>query len=410
MIRYLKTPWVLLLFVWPLANCQCSDQIEYGWDLGHEPDAVADIGPDTEPDVDVWEPENVLPEICKSDARNDRTSLVVDDNGTLWLGFHKYAGENCQNSTLVVYHKRLGGRWVREDIQPHEGIFGLSIIDSNRPIAVFPDPSDGTFKAAHRRGDREWTFHEFDLGNHRVTRRDGFDVTEDGDRFFVTFAEDDGTEVRLYTSDPSTGNSRWKSRRSLEVPDPRAAMERGLRADSDDSVYLVHNNRKRGRFGLARYDKQDNRWPERNYFSDRNSAAYVHSFVITDNFRLCLSSRYRGRLMVTCGTMFNLQMERKVFTDQRIAERFPSSLVEAPNGQLYVAFQPADNSELRVAKRSSDGKWSVQTVFDQPAFGVSTAIDTTGDLVMGFYTCEKRGLNRFDNCSLKVLRENPDEL
>ena len=434
LLRLAKRLSVLAVLILPFSGCNCADTYDYGWELRANDTLVTDSGADissdtspdirpvdvrdvtdtfvpvdvsdTLPDIDTWRPDEVEPEVCE-EAKNDRTSIVVDDKGTMWLGYHKYRGQGCRNSTLVVAHRRVAGRWVREDIQPHEGIFAVSTIDTNRPIAVYPDAAQGTFKAAHREGFRRWRFHDFDVGAHRVDRRDGFDVTEDGEQFFVTFAEDEAPKVRLYSYDTTAGNPQWKSRAPLRVRDPQAAMERGLRADPDDSVYLVHHSRDRLRFGIARYDKQDDRWPEKSYFSDDNSAANVHSFVITDDFNLCMSSRLSERLLVTCGTMFNLQMKRKLFPNERIPSDFPSSMVEGRDGTLYVVFNPEDNSELRVAKRHPDGHWSVRTVFNGSSYGISTAIDKTGDLVMAFYTCGRFGRG---SCSLKVIQERPDGL
>lgn len=416
----------------PLSSCTCVDEGEYGWEFA-EPDTFTFTnGPDTEfnypdewrdvgdieeppdvadgwevePDTDPWKPDEVEPNVCEQ-ALNDRTSIVVDDNGTMWLGYHKYRGRNCEHSTLVVSRKRLNGRWVREDIQPHEGIFAVSMIESNRPIAVYPDSVDGEFVAAHRKGPGDWRPNNFDVGGHFVDDGDGFDVTEDGRRFYVTFAEDNAPEVRLYTYDTDNKRAGWRTLRALDARDPRAAMERGLRADTDDSVYLVHRNDERARFGVARYDKKADRWTNRTYFSNQNSGANVHSFVITKDFKLCMSSRFRRRLLVTCGTMFNLQKERKLFQNQEIPMEYPSSMIEGDDGTLYVAFHPQDNSELRVAKRTAEGSWDVQTVYDGPSYGISTAIDKTGDLVMAFYTCEGLGSSQ---CSLKVVQENPDGL
>ncbi len=434
MTGHLRRLGFVVVVALPLASCQCRDTVGYGWELSAPvpdvaevgADAEADGGPDADPgdvgdahdvrdvadvvdvrdgrrDIDTWQPEEIMPVECTERAQTDRTSLVIDDEGTLWLGHHRYEGPDCEHSTLVVNRKRLRGRWVREDIQPHEGIFALSIIERDRPIVVYPDPPDGSFKVAHRFGDRDWRFHPYDLEGHHVGRWDGFDLTNDGRRFFVSFAGDGASQLRLFSYDTQAADPSWQTRRSLSVHDPQAAMERGLRADTDDSVYLVHRD-DRDRFGVARYDKHGDVWAEREYLDQRNQG-YVHSFIIRDDFELCMSSRLDGRLLVTCGTMFDLQQDRTLL-DQRIPDDYPTSLIEGDDGTLYVAFHPPDNDELRVAKRPPGGEWSVRTVFDQPSFGVSTAIDGTGDLVLGFYTCDEA----HRRCSLRVIRERPDEL
>lgn len=424
------TGWVFvaLLALLSFSNCRCADQRSYDdWEFERRDttsddrfDAIStfppeDVGPvdtgsldvaDGREDTNKWQPEEVLPEIECRDALNDRTSLIVDSDGTLWLGYHHFRGENCRNPTLVVAHKRVGGEWVEEDLQPHNDIFGLSTINPGRPIAVYPDTDAGTFKASHRMGDQDWRTHVFDIGDREVQTGDGFDVTQDGTSFWVTFAGDGASEVNLFEYDLSSASrSRWTERAPLEVEDPRAAMARGLRAGSSDSVYLVHRSARRDRFGLARYDKNSDMWPERGYFGDRDADARVHSFAISSEFGLCMSSRIFTRLLVTCGDLSNLERSRMMFDTQSIPQSYPSSIIEGRNGTLYVAFHPSDNSELRVAKLPPGGNWSIRTVFDGPAYGVSTAIDTSGKLVLGFYTCDET-----DRCSLKVLREEPADL
>lgn len=438
-----RAAWIGFLLALPLSGCRCQDTVkEYGWvfeesedsgglpdlpepdtgmDVGADADVVADVGvdadvadafdaADTAPQGDAWEEENVLPVVCEA-AKNDRTSMIIDERGTIWLGYHRLEGRNCNRSTLVVAHKPVGGQWEEEYIQRHEGIFAVEAMRPGRPLVVYPDARQGTFEAAQRRGSGQWSTHQFNVGSHRVTRNDGFDLAHDGQTFWVTFAADDAPRVRLFSRKAGQSNRSWRAKNSLKAEDPQAALERGLRADSDDSVYLVHRNREagsdnRGVYGIARYDKDEDGWPNRTYFGAANRLATVHSFVITDDFELCMSSDLSGRLLVTCGSMFNLQMDRRHFTGETISTRYPSSIVEGRDGTLYVAYNPADNSKLKVAKRSPEGEWSIRTVFEGSSYGVSTAIDKTGDLVMSFYTCDDAA----ETCSLKVVRENPDTL
>src|SRR5690554_6543611 len=120
--------WLLLLL--PLASCDCSDQENANWtffepypdveipidiDAGYFNDVDEhqdifeefdiDIDFDAEPEVpDAWVPPDVerdtdwnegewTTEVVDTNfslthALNDRTSLVVDDDGTMWLGYH----------------------------------------------------------------------------------------------------------------------------------------------------------------------------------------------------------------------------------------------------------------------------------------------------------------------------------
>ena len=426
--------WLAFAVLLPLSGCRCQDRVDYGWAF-EEPEDATDTGrldvpepPDTRPDTpdtvhipdsrdvppvediapepDAWDPENVVSNIECRQALNDRTSLVIDDRGTAWLGYHSYSGRGCELSSLVVTHRRANSRWQRETLRrPHQGIFALSVIEPNRPISVFPDARDGQFKSAMRQGDGRWSTQAFDIGSHTVGNGDGFDATHDADTYFVTFAADRGQQVRLFSYDTSAANPTWKSRRGLRAQDPQAAMERGLRADTNDSVYLVHRNEDVGRFGLARYDKADDLWPQRVYLPERYAGANVHSFVITEDFELCLSGSFQQNLFVTCGTMFDLTAhEDRVFGGIDISERFPSSIVEGNNGTLYVAFNPTGNTALRVAKGTPGGSWSVRTIYDGPSYGISTAIDEDGKLALSFYTCEDGGRG---TCSLKLVREQP---
>lgn len=436
--RRLLVRWLLpaVVVVLPFSGCQCTDQIESEpWAFGG-PDAYNTelLGPppvdsgdppgDTDDpgdiSIDAWQPEDVVSDVQCEDALNDRTSLIVDDEGTTWVGFHKYRSSDCDGRpTLVVARKPVGGTWVEEDIQPHTGIFGLSSIDPGRPVVVYPDPRNrrrtevagsGTFRAAHRRGFENWEVHEFNIGDHVVGPRDGFDVTEDGDSFWVTFARDDGQMVRLYEGDSTQASPNWRQRSPLPIPEPQPALARGLRADSEDSVYYVYQKEQdnpQSRFGVARYDKGNDRWPATELLDEVDTQTVVHSFAITEEFRLCLANRHPSppHLLVTCGSMSNLDKSRKHFENQRIPSRFPASITEGRDGTLYVAFHPPQNNELRLAKREPGGSWSTRTIYDRPASGVSTAIDQSGHLVLAFYTKTEN-----DRFALKVVRERPDDL
>lgn len=418
--------------VLPFSGCNCNDPEDPGWELVDEwevgedatvfepdvedlwdapPDArdVVDIEdtqdvadePDAEP-VDPWQPEEVEPSVSMNHALTDRTSLAVDPDGTLWLGYHVCQRIGCENSQLKVVHKPVGGEWTGQTIRRHEGIFGVSVIEPGEPIVVFPDTVDTTYMAAMRQPDGQWRFHTFPVSRSSYPRYDGFDVTNDGTSYFVSFAPQDAQQVEFYAYDTTASRPQWRRKSPLRVRNPQAAMERGLRADDGDSAYLVNQSGDSGVYGVYRYDEGVDAWPQ-SVELDSFTDTFVHSLYITSDFRLCMSGNYQDSLLVTCGSMFDLTLDHKYFSRERLAPRHPSSIIEGDDGTLYVAYNPEGNDELRVARRDpNSGVWRVETVFDGPSYGVSTAIAKSGDLVVSFYTCDDN-----DRCSLKVLWETP---
>ncbi len=415
--------------VLPFSGCTCHDEFESGWELRDDlefppDDAAVDVAPDVEdvwdappdvvdavdtvdvedepdaPPVEPWQPEEVE-SVSRSHALTDRTSLAVDPDGTLWLGYHECDDLSCSRPMLKVVHKPIGGEWSGERIREHEGIFGVSVIEPGRPIVVFPDTLDFTYKVAMRRPRGRWGLHTFpvDRGDPRF---DGFDVTNDGTSYFVSFAPEGAADLEFYSYDTSAANPTWRRQAPLSVGEPQAAMERGLRADDGDSVYLVNRSGTSGVYGVYRYDEELDAWPQ-SVELDEYTSTFVHSLYITSDFRLCMSGDYRDSLLVTCGSMFDLSRETRLFSQQRLAYGHPSSIIEGDDGTLYVAFNPTGNAELRVARRDPETeRWTVETVFDGPSYGVSTAIAHSGDLVISFYTCDEA-----DRCSLSVLWETP---
>jgi len=425
-----------LLLLLPFSGCQCEDEVgpdawEFGGPDASPPDVVVppfDTG-DVEPrdtrdardlGFDTFVPENVVSDVECEDALNDRTSAIVDSEGTTWVAFHKYRSGECDESpSLVVARKPVGGEWTEETIQFHQGIFGINSVEAGRPVVVYPDPRNprlsdrpgsGQFRAAHRRGPGDWEIRSLDIGDNVVEPGDGFDVTDDGESYWATFARDSGEMVRLFEFDTTDAAPEWEGRAPLPFRDPRPALARGLRANSEDSVYLVYQRDEddpNSRFGVARYEKSTDEWPQTALLEDVDRETVVHSFSITEKFELCLANRAPAppHLLVTCGTMSDLDREQQDFEDEQIPRRFPASITEGRDGTLYVAFHPPANNELRLAERDPDGGWSVQRIFDRPASGVSTAIDQNGFLVLAFYTETENG--RF---ALKVLRERPADL
>ena len=252
------------------------------------------------------------------------------------------------------------------------------------------------------------TWAKRDLAVSRSGQGDGFDMAQDGERFYVTFAGNNSPEVELFTREKGATPGSWIRRDGLQAPNPQAAMGRGLRADTAGSAYLVHRNENVGTYGIARYDLGIDRWPQRGYM-ETFTDVFVHSLFVTADFRLCMSGDYRGDLLVTCGTIFDLEQRARRFGTERLAPRHPSSLIEGDDGTLYIAYNPVGNDELRVARLAPGADfqsgWEIITVFDGPSFGVSTALDLNGKLAISFYTCDLSDL-----CSLKLVLEDPSSL
>jgi hypothetical protein len=416
----------------PFSGCNCNDPYDPGWELHDdwqfEADAAVDIEPDVEdvwdaspdtedavdaPDVedvadapdaepvDPWQPEEVE-SVSRDQALTDRTSIAVDSDGTLWLGYHECADFNCNEPYLKVVNKPIGGDWSGERIRQHSGIFGMSVIEPGQPITVFPDSYDRTYKAAMRQPNGDWDLHTFPVSRSSQLQGDGFDVTNDGTSHFVSFAPNGADVVEFYAYDTGASNPSWQRKTPLSVPNPQAAMERGLRADDGGSVYLVNHSRESGVYGVYRYDEDLDAWPQ-SVELDQYTSTFISSLYITSEFRLCMSGEYEGSLLVTCGSMFDLTADAKYFSRERLAEWHPSSIIEGDNGTLYVAYNPVGNDELRIARRAPDsGTWTIETIFNGPSYGVSTAIAKSGDLVISFYTCDNN-----NRCSLQVLWETP---
>ncbi|MGM0557592.1 MAG: hypothetical protein ACQEVA_14510 [Myxococcota bacterium] len=362
---------------------------------------VFDAEPDTPP-PNPWEPEDVPFE----HALTDRTELVIDDDGTFWIAFHTCETRSCQNATLSVARRPVGGDWTIEDIEQHRGIFGIEVIEPGRPLVVFTQSRDNSFKAATRVGDRAWEVRRLPVS--RGGRGDGFDLTQDGERFYVSFAADGASEVELFSKEANTLPGAFTRRTSLQAEDPQAAMGRGLRADTAGSAYLVHRNDDVDAYGVSRYDFGIDRWPQSSYL-DTLGAQFVHSLFITEDFRLCMSGGLNDRLVATCGTMFDLERDKNQFLGESLAVGHPSSMIEGDDGTLYIAYNPTNNTSLKVARLAPGADfetgWEILTVFPRDSFGVSTAIDRFGNLAVSFYTCDNQ-----DICKLKLLLEDPRSL
>ncbi len=152
MPRFTRIPPVhaaLFIALMPFAACQCEDRSYDPWDL-NEPDAPPDVGldvppdappdvtpdvpPDTPPDAEPDVPDAELPEgpqvvleVTAEQALNERSSLSVGDDGTIWLGFHRCEDDFCtENFTYlsVASSPRGAGDWTIEDVALQNTTFG----------------------------------------------------------------------------------------------------------------------------------------------------------------------------------------------------------------------------------------------------------------------------------------------
>lgn len=386
------------------SSCTCAD--EHGpWDLV-EPYGDAgvdvsesvdstftlDLADDVPPPPDEWVPDEVVTDVPMSHALNERTSLTVDANGTLFLGYHACHNARCSNPSLVIARRQRGGEWTHETVKSQRGTFGIAVSQPEHPIAAFLDPTDNTFKVARRDAPNRYDIRT--LGVRRTGVSDGLDLTPDAGRMFVTFANERGDPVSLFVH----AQGSWRALENLDIADASAAYERGLGADDEGNMYLVHRNGSFGSpWGLARYSLAEGHWGERAYF--QSSALRPSSLVVKRDGELCLASDiFNSELVVTCGDMDNLERSRwDLGEDVALGSGGYSSMLEGSDGSLFVAYPTNFNTELRLARKNPSDVWDVQTVFNKNAYGVSTVIDQRDLLVISYYTCGSA------TCSLEVI-------
>ncbi len=326
---------------------------------------------------------NIVPDIPIEHALNERTALVKGDDGTLWLAYHSCSDSECDNVNLTLGQKRENQDWTFENVKAQQGTFGIEIY-KNQPILIFLDPTDDSFKTALRRGKDDFIFETLPV--RRTDVSDGLDIARDGDRVFVTFSNDrDPLSTFVLLEDE------WRKVETLEISDASAAYERGLQADGAGNLFLVHQDA--AEWGIAKYSLRDNRWTDRQYL--QQEAVRPSSMVVFDD-QICIASDVDDSyLSVSCGDMNNLERDLWAFPNERLSSY--SSLFRGDNGTLYIAFNTANNESLRLAKHSPNQEWEFKNLFEKSSYGVSTAIDSAGQLVISYYTCEN------GRCSLEVL-------
>ena len=430
----LKLSWLCLL---PLSACNCEDETDpNGFSLdGDLPDEGQDVAPDSvdeTPDVfdetadevvdevedeaidevedeimdmdpvvlpppEPWEPEVVV-EVPRSQAFNDRTSLSVGDNNTVWLGFHSCDDDSCSAPDLTVAHRAAAATqqpWTLEDIAPQNTTFGLDVYE-NTPIVAFLDTNNSQFRVAQRSGPNSWNAEPLPVDYGGAS--DGLDLTHDGDNMYVTFASDSGAPVNLFAKAMKSQDPAWIKLRSLDVGKAQAALERGLQADGNGNLFLVHKDGDFGPYGVARYSLMNNTWNRRQYLSSDD--LLVSSMVARSNGDICMSSAswdQNDKLTLTCGTISGLERDVYGLNNERTTSY--SSLIEGKDGSLMIAYAYGNNERLKIARRFPNGQWDVRTVFDGPTFGVSTAIDQDNKLLISYYTC------RASRCTLEFIRQ-----
>lgn len=384
-----------------VSSCTCSDPNE-GWqfqedfELPPPPVVIPDIGADVDfalpPDAD-WVPEEIVENVPLSHALNERTSLAVDANGTVYLGFHRCTTRDCNDVDLVIARRARGRDWTFETVKPQRGTFGIEVANPEEVVAAFLDPTDNTFKVARRLAPGDFEFRT--MGVRRTGISDGLDITPDGERMFVTFANERGDPVSLFV----LAQGDWRGLQSLDIGDASAAYERGLGSDDQGNLYLVHRNGSFGApWGLARYSLRDGEWKERTYYR-REPRPRPSSFVVTRDGELCIAGDVNDwELVVTCGDMVDLERNRwDLGEDVALGAGGYSSMLEGRDGSLYVAYPSQGNTQLRLAKKAPDDTWTFETVFEKNAYGVSTIIDSRDLLMISYYTCGPT------NCTLETI-------
>lgn len=403
----------------PLSGCNCDDETEdTPWELTDPfpeddlafdmpPDLAPDMPEDMPPEIDMmieippeipWERE-VIEEVELQQALNDRTSLDVGEDGTVWLGYHSCNDSICSDPYLSVAIEEQDSRqWRFEDVARQQGTFGL-IVYKDQPWVAYLDEINQQFRVGYRLESGEWV--KWPLPVNFTGAYDGLDLTHDDDHLYVTFASSLQTPVELFGLDMRRSNSEFISLAKLDVKEASAALERGLAANNQGNLFLVHRDGSSGPYGVARYKLEDNLWDRQSYYSDPSIT--VSSMIARENGDICMSSTVDGGFIgdgvfeVTCGKLNNLRRQVWRYDNESLSSY--SSMIEGQDGSLIIAYNAGGNSRLRVARRYPDGQWDFRTVFNGSSYGVSIAIDTDNKLLISYYTCEG------SRCTLEMLRQ-----
>lgn len=410
-----------------LDGCSCQDQEEAIWlfeepldfDASDEPDLIEDIqdiqdppqepeedpedwdwafpDPEIEPDPPDWEETEWTLEIIedgipRSFADDDRTDVLVDRQGTVWLGYHRCETPQCTNPQLVVGHRKVGDSdFVWERIDNHSGLFGIEIIQADRPIVIYMDTVRGKLKAATREGKNRWLIDELPVDD--VGSFDGFDLARDRARYYVSHASYDRENIQFFTYNTASPAPYWRKLPPIENA-RSAAYERGLRAGNAMNFYLVHRNRF-DEYILSEYDLGRDQWTR----SSDSFPAPISSLLVRQNGEICTAGPGSDDLLITCGNF-----EHPLQEETRIHGRpayYLSSLIEARDQSLFVAYHDQSDQALWVGRRAPGERWTAEPVHDGQTFGASTAIDHRDHLLMSFYYCDS------SSCAVHLMERSP---
>jgi len=393
----------------PLSSCTCEDQNVEPWEFTEfeeappveepiqdeqmmeeeeEPPPMTIIPPDIE-----WVPE-VIEEVPREQALNDRTSIDVGADGRIWVGYHRCDDDFCSDPRLATASREPDADgWLIDPITPQSGTFGLVMFE-DQPWVAYLDTRNDQFRVGTLEpGADEWTLQPLDV--EFTGAFDGLDLTHDDTRLYVTFAGEQSNRVDLFVRDMVDPDAQWVRLRSLDTqPGASAALERGLQADGRGNLYLVHRDGRFGPYGVARFRLGDNIWDRLTYLTD--SDVVVSSMLVRDAGDVCMSSEFGSRVLLTCGRMNDLARDYERL--EEIQQGY-SSMIEGTDGSLMIAFNSAGNDSLKVARLYPDGVWDVRTVFEGSSFGVSTGLDLENKLLISYYTCRR------NRCTLELLRQ-----
>lgn len=409
-----------------LDGCSCQDQEYPIWlfdepedpEASPQPDAIEDAeaprdtqeeddeddwdwafpDPEIEPDPPKWEETRWTAEVIEEGiprffADNDRTDVMVDRQGTVWLGYHRCETSQCLNPQLIVGHRRVGeSDFIWEHIDSHSGLFGLEIIEADRPIVIYMDGAQGKLKAASREGSNRWLIEELPVQS--VGSFDGFDVSRDRARYYVSHASQERRNIQFFTYNTASPAPYWRRLPPIENASS-AAYERGLRAGNAMNFYLVHRD-PFDDYILSEYDLGRDQWTR----SSDSFPGPISSLLVRQNGEICTVGPSFGDLLVTCGSF-----EHPLSEQERIHGRsvyYLSSLIEARDQSLFVAYHDAADQALWVGRRPSGGTWTTESVYDGETFGASTAIDHRDHILLSFYHCTS------SSCAVRLLERSPE--